>query len=58
MTRLIFVFMAANVVIYLAFAFIGWEINPANWTNGGRALCLLFGGLFGFATALAAGETK
>jgi hypothetical protein len=58
MTRLIFVFIAANVVIYLGLAFIAWEINPANWTTGGRLLCLLYGGLFGVFAALTAGETK
>ena len=63
MIRMIFGFIAGNVVLYLAFAFIAWEINPANWNSGGRALAVVFGATTGVLLAVLVmnpnlGETK
>ena len=63
MIRMIFGFIAGNVVLYLAFAFIAWEINPANWNSGGRALAVVFGATTGVLLAALVmnpnlGETK
>jgi hypothetical protein len=60
---MIFGFIAGNVVLYLAFAFVAWEINPANWNSGGRALALVLGAATGILLAAMAvdpklGETK
>jgi hypothetical protein len=60
---MIFGFIAGNVMLYLAFAFIAWEINPANWNSGGRALAVVFGATTGVLLAVLVmkpnlGETK
>ena len=47
-------FIAANVMVYLAFAFIAWELDPAQWNNGGRAVLVGFGAFFGILSAVAA----
>jgi hypothetical protein len=51
MIRMIFGFIAGNVVLYLAFAFIAWEINPENWNSEGRALAVVFGAEVGVLLA-------
>jgi hypothetical protein len=56
MTRLIFVFIAANAIVFLAFAFVTWEINPANWEAGTRALSVIIGPMFGSLGALIVGD--
>ena len=53
MIKSVFAFITSNVVLYLAFAFIAWEINPANWDAGGRALAVIFGAMFGAFSAAA-----
>jgi hypothetical protein len=53
MTKSIFAFVAVNVLVYLAFAFISWEPNAANWTEGGRTLFVFFGAMFGGVAAAA-----
>lgn len=63
MIRMALGFITGNVVLYLAFAFIAWEINPANWNSGGRALAVVFGAMVGVLLAVMAmghkfGETK
>ena len=63
MIRMVFGFITGNVVLYLAFAFVAWEINPANWNSGGRALAVVFGAAVGVLLAVMAmdhkfGETK
>jgi len=52
MIRMVLGFIAGNVVLYLAFAFIAWEINPANWDSGGRALAVVFGAGVGVLLAV------
>jgi len=63
MIRMALGFITGNVVLYLAFAFIAWEINPANWNSGGRALAVVFGAMVGVLLAALVmnpklGETK
>jgi hypothetical protein len=58
MTKAVFAFTVVNALAFLAFAFITWDINPANWTEGTRAISVLLGSLFGALGALIAGEIK
>jgi hypothetical protein len=58
MIRMIFGFTTGNVVLYLAFAFIAWEINPANWNSGGRALAVVLGAVVGALLAVMAMDHK
>jgi hypothetical protein len=58
MIRSVFAFIAVNVFVYLAFAFVAWEINPADWTNGGRAAGVLLGSMLGCLGAIAAGDLR
>jgi hypothetical protein len=37
-----------NIFIYLCFAFIVWEFNPANWEEVCRVIYILFTGGFTF----------
>jgi nitrous oxide reductase accessory protein NosL len=53
MSKSIFAFVAVNVIVYLAFAFISWEPNASNWTEGERALFVMFGAMFGGISAAA-----
>ena len=56
MTNAVIVFTVVNALAFLAFAFIAWDINPANWTEGMRALGVLLGALFGALGVLIAGD--
>lgn len=47
-------FVATNVLLYLGFAFIVWDFDPAQWSNGGRALFVVLGALLGMLSAVAA----
>jgi hypothetical protein len=48
MSKSVIAFITGNAVIYLVFVFVTWEINPANWSEAGRALSAIFGVLVGF----------
>jgi hypothetical protein len=56
MIKSVIAFIAVNVFVYLAFAFIAWEIDPANWTEAGRATGVLLGSMLGSLGAIAAGD--
>lgn len=47
-------FIAANVLLYLGFAFIAWELDPSQWSNGGRASLVVLGTFFGIFSAVVA----
>lgn len=51
-------FIAANVMVYLAFAFIAWELDPSQWHQDGRVIFVAFGAMFGVVCALAVKEMK
>ena len=54
MIKAVIAFTVVNALAFLAFAFIAWDINPANWTEGTRAISVLLGSLFGALGALIA----
>jgi hypothetical protein len=56
MIKSVIAFIVFSALAFLAFAFITWEINPANWTEGTRAISVLIGSLFGALSALIAGD--
>ena len=56
MIKSVIAFIAAVMVVFLSFAFILWDINPANWTEGTRAMSVLLGSLFGALGALIEGD--
>ena len=61
MTKLILgllAFIAANVMVYLAFAFMAWELDPSRWHQDGRVVFVAFGAMFGVVSALAVKEMK
>jgi hypothetical protein len=47
-------FISTNVLLYLAFAFIAWELDPSQWSNGGRAVLAALGMFLGILSAIAA----
>lgn len=51
-------FIAGNVLVYLAFAFIVWELDASQWNLDGRLALVVLGGIFGGLAALAVKEMK
>jgi predicted membrane protein len=51
-------FVAVNVLLYLAFAFIVWELDPSQWNPDGRLVLVVFGVVFGGLAALGVKEMK
>ena len=49
-------FIAANMLVYLAFAFIAWELDPSQWHQDGRVIFVAFGAMLGVFSALAVKE--
>ena len=49
-------FLSISVAVYLAFAFIAWEIDPSEWTTGWRAIFVTMNCLFGGLAATIAVE--
>ena len=58
MIKSVIAFIVFNALTFLAFAFIYWELNPANWEAGVRALSVMIGSMLGALGALIAGEIK
>jgi drug/metabolite transporter (DMT)-like permease len=58
MSKMIFAFIAANVVVYLAFAFIVWDFDPAQWSPDGRFVFVYLGVFCGGAAALSVKDMK
>jgi hypothetical protein len=58
MIKAVFVVIVFNALTFLAFAFVTWEINPANWEAGMRGMCVIIGSMLGSLGALMAGEIK
>ena len=56
MIKSVIAFIVFNALTFLAFAFIYWEINPANWEAGVRALSVIIGSMLGSLGALMAGD--
>jgi hypothetical protein len=56
MIKSVIAFIVVNAFAFLAFAFIAWDINPANWTEDMRALGVLLGSLLGALGAIIAGD--
>jgi hypothetical protein len=40
-------FMAILLLGYLAFSFVIWDLNPANWSKGTRVACVWIFGCIG-----------
>lgn len=40
-------FAAGLLAVYVAAAFIAWEINPRNWNSDGRLVAVMLGVLVG-----------
>jgi hypothetical protein len=57
MIKSVIAFIVVNALTFLAFAFITWDINPANWEAGTRTLLVTVGSLLGSMGALIAGDT-
>jgi hypothetical protein len=57
MIKSVIAFIVVNAIVFLAFAFVTWEINPANWEVGTRALSVIIGPMFGSLGAIIAGDT-
>jgi hypothetical protein len=57
MIKSVFAFIVFNALTFLAFAFITWDINPANWEAGVRALSVTIGTMLGGLGALIAGDS-
>lgn len=51
-------FVAGNVLMYLACAFIVWELDPSQWNPDGRFVFVIFGVMCGAIAALAVKEMK
>jgi uncharacterized membrane protein YsdA (DUF1294 family) len=58
MNKSVIVFTVVNALTFLVFAFITWEINPANWETETRTLLVWVGSLLGGLGAFIVGETK
>jgi hypothetical protein len=56
MIKSVIAFIVFNALTFLAFAFITWEINPANWEPITRALSVTIGGMLGGLGATIAGD--
>jgi uncharacterized membrane protein YhiD involved in acid resistance len=56
MIRSVIAFIVVNALAFLAFAFITWDINPANWEAGTRTLLVTVGSLLGSLGAIIAGD--
>ena len=57
MIKSVIAFIVVNALTFLAFAFITWDINPANWEAGVRALSVIIGSMLGALGALIVGDT-
>ena len=57
MIKSVIAFIVVNALAFLAFAFITWDINPANWEAGTRTLLVTVGSLLGALGALIAGDS-
>ena len=56
MIKSVIAFVVVNALTFLAFAFITWDINPANWEAGTRTLLVTVGSLLGSLGAIIAGD--
>jgi hypothetical protein len=56
MIKSVIAFIVVNALAFLAFAFITWDINPANWEAGVRALSVIIGSMLGALGALIVGD--
>jgi hypothetical protein len=45
-----------NALTFLAFAFVTWEINPANWEAGMRGMCVIIGSMLGSLGVMISGD--
>jgi hypothetical protein len=58
MSKMFFAFIAANVVVYLAFAFIAWEFDPAQWALVGRVVFVYLGVFCGAVAVFSVKDMK
>jgi uncharacterized membrane protein YsdA (DUF1294 family) len=58
MNKLVIAFIVINALVFLVFAFITWEINPANWETATRTLLVWVGSLLGGLGAFIVGQTE
>ena len=49
-------FVAAYLLMYLAFAFIAWELDPSQWNKDGRFVFVALGAALGVVAALGVKE--
>ena len=45
-----------NALTFFAFAFVTWEINPANWEAGMRGMCVIIGSMLGSLGVMISGD--
>jgi hypothetical protein len=56
MIKSVIAFIVFNALTFLAFAFIYWELNPANWEAGVRALAVIIGSMLGSLGVMISGD--
>jgi hypothetical protein len=56
MIKSVIAFIVFNALTFLAFAFIYWELNPANWEVGVRALSVMVGSMLGSLGVMISGD--
>ena len=56
MIKSVITFTVVNALTFLAFAFVTWEINPANWEAGVRALSVIIGSMLGSLGVMLSGD--